>query len=224
MRVNADVPRNDEDRLAALWEQPFDATTVGEDWISPLFSAPDDAATRIGAHHRTGGTDRSEAHRSRGHTRRRRSRARRPGPQAASRRLAFGVALLVAIVSATIALSSSTGSTDSSEMVSPAETRRTTVLPPPAGPTPREPAPPRAESARPRAQRGSGRRARAARVRHERSPAAQRARRAPTRSHLPARATQQRRQAAAAPPTAPRRPSPPSTLPASSACDEFPPC
>ena len=224
MGVNADLPRNDEDRLAALWEQPLDATSVGDGWVSTLFSAPDDAATRRGAHHRTGGTDRSAAHRRRGHDRRLRSRARPAGPQAASRTLAFGVALLVALVTTTIALSSSTESTDSSEMVSPAEKRRTTGLSPPARPAPREPELPRAEAVRPRAQRGSGRRARAARVRQERSRAPHGARRVPTRAPLPARAAQLRRQPTAAPPTAFRRPSPPSTAPASSACDEFPPC
>ena len=222
--VNTDLPRHDEDRLAALWEQPLDATTVGDDRASTLFSAPDDAATRRGAHHRTGRADRSAARRRRGHDRRRRWRARPPGPHAAIRWLALGVALLVAIVSTTIALSSSTGSTDSSEMVSPAETRPTTVLPPPARPTPSEPELSRAEAVRPRAQRGSGRRARAAPVRHERPRAAQRARRVPTRTPVPSRPVQQSSEPAAAPPTAVRRSSPPPTVPASSACDEFPPC
>ena len=211
-------------RLAALWEQPLDAPTVGDDWVSTLFSAPDDAATRRGAHHRTGRTDRVEAHRRRGHGRRRGWRARPPGPHAAIRWLAFGVALLVAIVSTTVVLTSSTGSTDSSEMVAPAETRQTTGLSPPARPAPREPELARAEAVRPRAQRGSGRRARAARVRHERSRAARRARRAPTRAPLPTRAVQQRSEPSGAPPAALRRPSPSSAAPTSSACDEFPPC
>ena len=54
MGVNTDLPSNDEDRLAALWEQPPDATSDGDDGAWTLFSSPDDAATRQGAHHRTG--------------------------------------------------------------------------------------------------------------------------------------------------------------------------
>ena len=222
--VNTDLPRNDEDRLAALWEQPLDATTVGDDRASTLFSAPGHSATRRGAHPRTGRTDRSEAHRRRGRDRRRGWSARPPRPHAAIRWLAFGIALLVAIVSTTIALSSSTETTDSSEMVSPADTRQTTRLSPPTRPAPREPELARAEAVRPRAERGSGRRARAARVRHERSRAARRARRVPTRAPLPVRAVQQRSEPSAAPPAALRRPSPSSAAPTSSACDEFPPC
>ena len=75
----------------------------------------------------------------------------------------------------TIALRSSTESGDSSEMVSPAETRRTTGLSPAARPTPSKPELARAEAVRPRPECGCRRRARAARVLHKRSRAAQRA-------------------------------------------------
>ena len=135
MAVNAHVPRSDEDRLAALWEQPLDGATVGDsidDGIAALFSAPDDSAPRAAPDHGAGGTHRSQARRPTGRGRGRRSRARRAGPQPASRSLAIGAALIVALLSAMIALSTSTGSSDSADTASPAETDQTTVLSPPS--------------------------------------------------------------------------------------------
>lgn len=226
MAVNAHVPRSDEDRLAALWEQPLDGATVGDsidDGIAALFSASDDSAPRAAPHHGAGGTHRSQARRP-GRGGRRRSRARRAGPQPASRSLAIGAALIVALVSAMIALSTSTGSSDSADMPSPAETDQTTVLSPPARQTPVETEIRRAAATRFRAQRGRQHRGRATGARPERSRAAQPARAVPTRKPHPVRSTRRRSEPAAAPQTAPRRRIPPPTAPVSSACDEFPPC
>ena len=226
MAVNAHVPRTDEDRLAALWEQPLDRSAVGDSidgGIAALFSAPDDSAPRAAPDHGTGGTHRSQARRTTGRGRGRRPRARRAGPQPARRSLAIGAALIVALLSAMIALSTSTGSSDSADTASPAETDQTTVLSPPARPMPVETEIRRAPATRLRAQRGRQHRGRAAGARHERSRAAQPARAVPTREPHPVRSTQRRSEPAAAraPQTALRRRISPPTAPVSSACDEF---
>jgi len=226
MAVNARVPRSDEDRLAALWEQPLDGSTVDDsidDGIAALFSASDDPAPRAAPDHGTGGTHRSQARRPTGRGRGRRSRARRAGPQPARRSLAIGAALVVALLSAMIALSASTGSSDSADTASPAETDETTVLSPPARPTPVETEIRRAPATRLRAQRGRQHRGRTG-ARHERSRAGGPARAVPTREPHAVRSTRRRSEPAAAPQTALRRRIPPPTAPASSACDEFPPC
>lgn len=225
MAVNARVPRSDEDRLAALWEQPLDGSTVDDsidDGIAALFSASDDPAPR--ADHGTGGTHRSQARRPTGRGRGRRSRARRAGPQPARRSLAIAAAIIVALLSAMIALSTSNGSSDSADTASPAETDQTTVLSPSARPTPVETEIRRAPATRLLAQRGRQHRGRATGARHERSRAAQPARAVPPREPHPVRSTRRRSEPAAAPQTALRPPIPPPTAPVSSACDEFPPC
>lgn len=224
MAVNAQVPRSDEDRLAALWEQPLDGATAAGDSIddgtAALFSAPDDSASRAAPHHGAGGTHRSQARRQTGRGRGRRWRARRAGPQPASRSLAIGAALIVALLTTTVALSTSTGSSDSADTASPPEPDQTTILSPAARPTPVE-----AETRRaPRAQRARQHRGRATGSRRERSRAAQPARAVPTREPLPVHSARRRSEPAARPRTALRRRIPPPTAPVSSACDEFPPC
>jgi hypothetical protein len=123
-----------------------------------------------------------------------------------------------------IALNTSTGSSDSANTASPAETDQMTVLSPPVRPTPVETEIRRAPATRLRAQRGRQHPGRANGARHERSPAAQPARAVPTREPNAVRSTRRRSEPAAAPQTVLRRPIPPPSAPLSSACDEFPPC
>lgn len=228
MAVHEPLSRDEQDRLAALWEQPSDddrAVDTPDDVIAALFAAAGIDEPPTAPRPRTGATRRPDARRRYVGGDRGRSRPRRAEPRAAARWVAVGVVLLVGLVLTAVALDGMTGSTDTRAPDSSTAARRAAAPDRPAPPTPATPEPRRARAVGLRAQRAHRRRARAARSGRARSRRAQRSRTAATRARRPARPVQPRSEPPATPSTVRPRNAPIPTSPSSSsACDEFPPC
>lgn len=228
MAVHEPLSRDEQDRLAALWDQPLDddrAVDTTDDVIAALFSAPVIDEPPTASRPRTAATRRSDG--------RRRSvggdggRSRPPGAElrAAVRWVAVGVALLIGLVVTAVALDGMTGSTDTRTPNSSTAARRAAAPDPPARTTPATLEPRRAPTVGLRAQRAHERRARAARSGRAGSRIAQRRRTTPTRARRPVRSVRARSELPATPSTVRPRQAPIPTAPSSSsACDEFPPC
>ena len=225
MAVNADVRDNDEDRLAALWEQPLDGDHVidDDDPIPPLFAAPDSNVPRAAARRRTGYTCRSEARRHSVGSHRGRSRRRRADPTSAVRSATVGVALVVVVALVTVALETMTRTTGPRAPESSTPARRAAPAPP-VRPTPATLEARRGQVTVPRV-RGDERRPPIGRAGRARSRGAHSPRTDPTPPHRRARTSRPHTEPAVTPSTglSPRTrvPTPPT---GSSACDEFPPC
>ncbi len=219
------TPEEAEHRLTALWENPHveaDDASV-DDAIAALFSASDDTPPRTRPHDRPQHT-RSNGYRSSRRDLRRPPQAQRADSQVTGRAAVIAVAMLAAIVSATITLSRSTGPADTTKPVPRAEANPTTLRKPPARPAGNKPELRRAPAVEP-TQRRHERRAHAATARRKRSRADVDARATSTRVARPPRATRPHGKPEASHHTAPpRRSTAPTASPASSACDEFPPC
>lgn len=228
MAVHEPIPHDEQDRLAALWEQPLDddrAVDTTDDAIAALFSAPGRDEPPTASRPRAGATRRSDARRRSAGCDRGHSRPRRAQPRAAAHWVAVGVVLLVGLVLTAVALDGMTGSTDTRAPNSPTAARRAAAPDPPARTTPITLEPRRARTVGLRPQRPRKRRARSARPGRTRSRIAQRPRTAPTRARRPARSVRPRSEPPATPSTARPRNAPIPTAPSSSsACDEFPPC
>lgn len=229
MAVDAQLTEEDEERLAALWDQPLDAADVddqsAEDGIAALFSSPHRAAARAAprAHASTArrSAPRRRFPRSQGSCRRRLPRSR-----ATSRSVAIGAVLVAASVSLSIALSALTGPTDTPPATYPRATAdRAPAASPPTLPSRGQRDLRRVRSTRAPAHRRDEDRRPIARADTTRSQTARH-----DRAARPAPAQQRRRSARrfVATPVAPLTPQPhrvPATpAPVSSACEEFPPC
>ena len=228
MAVDEPIPHDEQDRLAAVWEQPLDddrAVDTTDDTIAALFSAPGRDEPPTASRPRTGATRRSDARRrsaggDRGH-----SLPRRAQRRAAARWVAVGVVLLVGLVLTAVALDGMTGSTDTRAPNSPTAARRAAAPDPRARTTPATLEPRPARTVELRAQRAHKRRARSARPARARSRMAQRPRTAPKRARRPARSVRPRSELPATSSTVrPRKTPIPKAPSSSSACDEFPPC
>jgi len=227
MAATAPVPKDDEDRLAALWEQPLDDHVIDatDDTIAALFSAPDVDAPRATSGRRTSSSRLSDARWRSGGGRRGRSRPRRAHHPDPSRSAVVGVGLLAALVLSTVALDGMTGSTDNHAPDSSTSARRAAAPDPPARPAPGTLGPRRGQSREPHPQRGDARRARAARSRRTWPRSRQRPKAASAPARRPALPSRPRSEPAATPSTvASRRIPGPIPASSSSACDEFPPC
>lgn len=228
MAVHEPLSRDEQDRLAALWEQPLDddrAVDTTDGVIAALFSTPriDDPPTT--SRPPAGATRRSDARRRSVGGHRGSSQPRRAEPRVARRRVAGGVALLIGLVLTAVALDGMTGSTDTRAPNSSTAARRAAAPEPPSRPTPAKLEPRRARTVGLRARRAHKRRARAARSRRTRPRTAQRPRTAPTRPRPPARSVRPPSEPPATSSTVRPRKAPIPTAPSSSsACDEFPPC
>jgi hypothetical protein len=228
MAVHEPLSRDEQDRLAALWEQPLDddrAVDTTDDVITALFSAPgiDDPTTATCP--RTGAPHRSDAHRFSASGHRGHSRPRHADQRTAARWGAVGVALLIGLVVTAVALDGMTGSTETRAPNSSTETRRAAAPDPPTRTTPATLEPRRARTVGLRAQRAHKRQARAARSGGARSRIAQRRRTTPTRARRLARPVRPRSEPATTRSTVRPQQTPMPTAPSSSsACDEFPPC
>ena len=214
-----------EERLAALWAQPPDDATdcaLTDDGIAALFSPPDVATPAKAPLHRTTRAHRTAARRS-PRDRRRGSPSRRACSQVASRSLV--VCIVVILMLTTVAVSALTSSTDSADAVVPAAADRTGAPTWPAPSPHDEPELRQAPAAPARARRDRVRRTRPTPAAQKRPRAGRSTRVAPPPPPRSTRSAPPLSQPAAPPPpTAGQRRSPPSTAPASSACDEFPPC
>lgn len=203
---------DDEQRLAALWDDQPTGIPTGDDAIGRLFAAPDGTERDRDTEDIPG---RRHDRRSRSHTPRRPLRRPRR-PRTPNRLLLIGLA---GIASATIAAAGSQLLTSAPQMVSEPQHRTgtaTSVVTPRIGDDSRPVDPPR--------------RTRRPRPDAPRETSASRRKRLPVASRRPRHAAHQSRAAA---PRAPRpralSPSgptsaPPLPAPSSSACDEFPPC
>lgn len=228
MAVTAHLTDGDVERLAALWEEPLDSSTVGtgsaDDGIAALFSTPAGAAAH--APPRQPANARRSAPRRRSPRFQCSRRRRFPRSRATDRLLPIGAVLVATPMLVSVALSALTGPTDTPSATYP----RATADPPPAASPPTLPS------------RGQGH---LRRIRSTRVPAHRRHddRRPTTRAHTtrsqtarrdraarPAPAQQRRRSAHrfVATPVAPRTPRQhrvsATPAPVSSACEEFPPC
>ena len=227
MAVNAQLLRDEEERLAALWAQPLDEAAVADstdDGIAALFSPADIAAPHNAPRHWTARAHRTAPRRP-PHDRRQRSRSRprRAGSQVASRSLVVGIVVILMLT--TVAVSALTSSTDTADTVVPAAADRTGAPTRPAPSPHGEPELRQAPAAPDRARRNRVRRTRPTPAAQARPRAARSTRVAPPPAPRSTRSAQPLSEPAARPPpTARPRRSPPSTAPASSACDEFPPC
>jgi hypothetical protein len=228
MAVYEPLSRDEQDRLAALWEQPLDddrAADMTDDVITVLFSAPGSDEPPTALRPRTGATRRPDARRGPAGGHRGHARARRADPQAGARWVAVGVSLLIGLVLTAVALDGMTGPTETRAPKASTETRRAAAPDPPARTTPATLEPRRARTVGLHAQRAHKRRGRAARPGRTRSRIAQRPRIAPRRARRPARSVRPRSEPLATPSTVQPRNAPVPTAPrSSSACDEFPPC
>lgn len=220
MAVNAELIDGDEERLAALWEQPMNATSVGDesadDAITELFTSRKEAAADPTLRPHASHTRRAARPRSQ----RRCGRVLLPRPRAAIA-CAIGSVLVAALALGSVARTVFTAST--------VTTALGPRLEPGAPPAARPAAPPsrnslqrlRPPAAPPRAQRRLERRQPIARAAPPRGRAARRTRAVRIRAR--SRSPLARRFSAA--PVAPRTPPPqPVLAPESSACEEFPPC
>jgi len=218
-------PLSDEEaRLAALWTRSTDDTTsdAPTDGIGTLFSPDADAAASVPQRDQAFRADRDATRRRAAGVHGRRRNARAGGCRAPVRRLVPGAVVTLLLVAA--ALSESSRSTDATDPVSPPATGRAGAPSPPARSTYGEPKPAGAPAPRTRAGRERRSRPRTPRTRHQ--PA--RTRRDPrhVRPRAPHRTISMppRTQHATPRPRTPARRDLPPVTPASSACDEFPPC
>ena len=229
MAVHEPLSRDEQDRLAALWEQPLDddrAVDTTDDVIAALFVAPGIDEPPTTSRSRTGATRRSHARRRSVGGDRGREQPRHADPRAGAGWVVAGVALLIGLgVPAIALLDGTTGSTDTRAPNSSTTAPRAAAPDPPARTSPATLDPRRARIVGLRPQRAHRRPARAARSGRARSRIAQRPRTAPTRARRPAHSVRPRSEPPATPSTVrpPKAPIP--TAPSSSsACDEFPPC
>lgn len=220
MSVDAHLSREEEDRLAELWKQRVDAEhgEPSEVWITALFSAPDAGAPRNVPPDRAGAQG-PEADQGPSQVRRRRLRQRLAGRPVAGRSLVACGALFVALVLTSTALRESPRTTRAAGVAGPPAPVLAAV-PRGAGPSVGV-APRHAKPARRHGQRREGR-ARRVQVRHERLHAARRAQLVSRHAPRPARSAPRHSGPAALPQMAPAHRV--ASAPASSACDEFPPC
>jgi len=225
MAIAPQLTPEDEVRLAALWERPVDVAATDSETahhgIDALFSSPDAAVPPTRASH----AHRRAARRRPAHVGLASARAPLPRSRATTRWAAFGTALTAALALVCVALIASTTSTDTR-----ATKPRAKAEPQPAATPLTVPSRDRLERRDvPASQPGKQRR------QHRQTAIARSNRR---RSHVvrPARGARQTRAQPRSPsgsrfvahPPMPSIPTPPvvpqPTAPASSACDEFPPC
>ncbi|MCA1681544.1 MAG: hypothetical protein LC777_22680, partial [Actinobacteria bacterium] len=101
MAVHEPLSRDEQDRLAALWEQPLDDDRVvdtTDDVIAALFPAPGRDELPTASRPRKGATRRSDARRFSAGGHRGHRRPRRADHRTAARSGAVGVALLFGLV------------------------------------------------------------------------------------------------------------------------------
>ena len=228
MALNTQLATEDEDRLAALWEQPGDAGAEDDestdDGVAALFTSPDGTAPHTLRRQHASSARRSAARTHSVPTRGSCARERPARSRATKRLMAIGVVLFAALMLLTVALSAMTGPTDIAATSPRPGAGHPPATSPRAAPSRDELERRRAAAARARAQRRREHRQVIARADGRRARAARRARAELVRARQRSRSPRRFAGAPPAPQTADpdQSSAPPAAV--SSACEEFPPC